>query len=159
MNLDELLDKEEKDILDEAKHTRSDEYPRYWHHFTPEEKEQYVKEGHKPKAGIWIYRHREAMGLDYHDKDKVVHHKSRDKNDYSKENLQIVTRSEHAIIDPNARKCWKCSKKGCGNEHFAHGLCFKHYMQMYRKGEFGNYDPKKNKSKKDRKKEDSKKDK
>lgn len=159
MNLDELLDKEEEDILSEAKHTRSDEYPRYWHHFTPEEKEQYVKEGHKPKAGIWIYRHREAMGLDYHDKDKVVHHKSRDKNDYSKENLQITTRSEHAIIDPNARKCWKCSKKGCGNEHYAHNLCYKHYMQMYRKHKFGNYDKSKNKSLKDRKKEDSKKEK
>ena len=32
-------------------------------------------------------------------------------------------------------------------------------MQKYRKGEFGNYDPKKNKSKKDRKEKDSKKDK
>lgn len=162
MNLDELLNKEEEDILSEAKHTRSDEYPRYWHHFTPEEKEQYVKEGHKPKSGIWVYRHREAMGLDYHDKDKVVHHKSHDKNDYSKENLQIVTRSEHAIIDPN-RKIYgddeKCKIKGCGNSIYSHYLCYKHYMQKYRKGEFGNYDPKKNKSKKDRKEKGSKKDK
>lgn len=96
------------------------------------------------------------MGLDYHDKDKLVHHKSHDKKDYNKDNLQIVSRSEHAIIDPNARKYWKCSVPGCGNEHYSKKLCFKHYMQMYRKHKFGNYDETKNRSKKERnkKKED-----
>lgn len=150
MNLDELLDEEEK-ILDEAIHVKASDYDRYWHHFTPEEKERYTKEGHVPKSGVWIYKHREAMGLDYHDKDKLVHHRNHDKHDYSKDNLQIVSRSEHAIIDPNARKHFKCSVPGCGNEHYSHKLCFRHYMQKYRKGEFGNYDPKKNKAKKERK--------
>lgn len=93
------------------------------------------------------------MGLDYHDKDRLVHHKSHDKKDYNKNNLQIVSRSEHAIIDPNARKCFKCKIEGCGNEHYSHGLCFRHYMQKYRKGEFGNYNPKKNRSKKEREKD------
>lgn len=165
MNLDDLLNEEENKIifdtdcmidetdynlLDEAKHTRSDEYPRYWHHFTPEEKEQYVKEGHKPKSGCWIYKHREAMGLDYHDKDKIVHHRNRNKNDYDKKNLQVVSRSEHAIVDPNARKNFKCKMQGCGNEHYAHGLCRKHYMRLYRNNKFGNYDEAKNRSKKER---------
>lgn len=158
MNLDEILDKQEEEILDEAKHTRSDEYTRYWHHFTPEEKEQYVKEGHKPKSGIWIYKHREALGLDYHNKDVIVHHKDHNKHNYKKSNLKILSRAEHVREDPNARKCWKCSKEGCGNEHYAHGLCYKHYMQMYRKHKFGNYDKSKNKAKDERKKERPKKD-
>lgn len=155
MNLAEILDNTEDDILDEAKKVRGDDYPRYWHHFTPEEKEQYVKEGHKPKSGIWIYKHREALGLDYHDKDKLVHHKNHNKEDYSKKNLQIVSRSSHAIIDPNARKHYKCSVEGCGNDHYGRELCFKHYMQRYRKKEFGNYNKKKNRSKEER---DNKKD-
>lgn len=132
MTLDELLQKNEEDIF-EAIHTQASDYLRYWHHFTPEEKEAYVKEGHKPKSGIWIYKHREALGLTYKDKDVIVHHKNHDKHDFSKENLKILTRSEHAIEDPNARKNFKCSIKGCGNEHYAHKLCFKHYMQKYRK--------------------------
>lgn len=154
MNLDELLDKQEEEILDEAKHTRSDEYDRYWHKFTPEEKEQYIKEGHKPKSGIWIYRHREAMGLDYHNKDVIVHHKDHDKHNYKKSNLKILSRADHVREDPNARKHWKCSVPGCGNEHYARGYCLKHYIAHFRKGDFGNYNPKKNRSKKDRKKED-----
>ena len=140
MNLDEILEEEENDILSEWHHTRSDEYPRIWHHFTPEEKEQYVKEGHKPKSGIWIYKHREAMGLDYHDKDVIVHHKNRDKNNYEKTNLQIVDRATHARIDPNAKKYSendKCKEKGCGNSVYSHYYCYKHYMKHYRKGEFG----------------------
>lgn len=156
MNLDELLDKNEEEILDEAKHTRSDEYTRYWHHFTPEEKEQYVKEGHKPKSGIWVYKHREAMGLDYHNKDVIVHHKDHDKHNYKKSNLKILSRAEHVREDPNALKHAgeKCKEPGCGNSYYARGYCYKHYIAHFRKGEFGHYDPSKNKSKKERAKKD-----
>ena len=153
MNLDEILDEFENNILDEAKKVRADSYPRYWHHFTQEEREQYVKEGHKPKSGIYIYKHREALGLDYHDK-RIVHHKDKNKERFDKDNLVALTRAEHCQIEPN-RKIYddneKCKIKGCGNSIYSHYLCFKHYMQKYRKGEFGNYDPKKNLSKKDRK--------
>lgn len=133
MTLDELLDEQEEEILDEAKHTSCLEYERYWHHFTPEEKEAYVKEGHKPKSGIWIYKHREAMGLDYHDK-RVVHHKDHDKHNNSKSNLQIVDRREHAILDPNAlkhknEKCSKCHIR----PYYAKGLCYQCYQKQYRK--------------------------
>lgn len=142
MNLNELLDKNEEDILDEAKHVRADDYPRYWHHFTPEEKEQYVKEGHVPKCGVWVYKHREAMGLDYHNKDKIVHHRNGDKSDFSKSNLMILSRAEHCREEPN-RKIYtdedKCRIKGCGNLCYAHHLCYKHYMKFYREGKFGNF--------------------
>ena len=153
MNLGELLDKKEEEILNEAKHTRSDEYTRYWHHFTPEEKEQYVKEGHKPKSGIWVYRHREAMGLDYHNKDVIVHHKDHDKHNFKKSNLEILSRAEHVREDPNALKHKDeiCKEKGCGNSYYARGYCYKHYISHFRKGEFGNYNPSKNRSKKERK--------
>lgn len=156
MNLDQILDEEEQDmfdeLLDEAKHTRADEYARYWHHFTDEEKAEYAKTHNVPKSGKWIYNHREAMGVTSDDKDVVVHHKNHDKHDYRKENLQVVSRAEHCRIDPNARKRWKCGIKGCGNEHYGRGYCLKHYMQMYRKHKFGNYNETKNK--KTNKKED-----
>lgn len=151
MNLDNLLDELEEDILDEAKHTRSDEYSRYWHHFTDEEKAEYAK-NHKPKSGKWIYNHREVMGLTSDDKDVVVHHKNHDKHDYRKSNLQIVTRAEHCRIDPNSLKHAgeKCKEKGCGNDYYARGYCYKHYIAHFRKHEFGNYNPKNNRSKKER---------
>lgn len=156
MNLDQILDEEEQDMFDEligeAKHTRADEYSRYWHHFTDEEKKEYAKTHNVPKSGKWIYKHREVMGVTSDDKDVVVHHKNHDKHDFRKRNLQIVSRAEHCKIDPNALKHAgeKCKEKGCGNDYYARGFCYKHYIAHFRKGEYGNYNPKKNRSKKER---------
>lgn len=131
MNLDNLLDNEENSTLEEAKKILGSDYTRFWHHFTPEEKEQYVKEGHKPKSGIWIYKHREALGLDYHDK-RVVHHKNKDKHCNRKSNLVALSRAEHAIVEPNAlkhkgEKCSECKKR----PYYANGLCYNCYMRHY----------------------------
>lgn len=149
MTINKLLEEEaykEEDTIEEAKHTEGNEYPRYWHEYTKEEKEKNPSlKGH----GIWIYKHREAMGVDANEK-MVVHHIDGDKNNFDPENLALVSRSEHCKIDPNARKHFGCKVKGCTNPHYQHGYCLKHFMQKYRSGEFGHYDPKKNESKKNR---------
>lgn len=136
MTLNEILSNE-TETIDEAIHTLPSDYERYWHHFTPEEKEAYTKEGHVPKSGLWIYKHREAMGLDYHDK-RVVHHKDHDKHNNSKNNLQIVSRKEHAIIDPNALKhkgelCKECKKRPFYANHLCYKCYMKHYMRKWKK--------------------------
>lgn len=134
MKLDELLNLNTEDTLEE-RYTDAREYLRHW------DKEK----------RLWVYGHREALGIDENE-GKIVHHKNGDKHDNRKSNLQLVSRAEHCKIDPNARKYYKCKKKGCDGVHYQHGLCLKHFMQKYRKGEFGNYDKTKNYSKKTRKK-------
>ena len=161
MNLDELLDKEENEILEEARHVRADDYERHWVEMSKEEADAYNKEHGTHIHGYWEYPHRVAAGLKFGDK-RISHHINKNKHDNRKENVVALTRSEHCKVEPN-RKIYgddeKCKIKGCGNSIYSHYLCYKHYMQKYRKGEFGNYDPKKNKSKKDRKEKSSKKDK
>lgn len=129
----------------EAKEVSPLDYDRYWYEYKP--KERHYSKNHNLLYGEWRYKHREAAGAKYGD-GKVVHHHNHDKHDNSKKNLSKITRSEHAIIDPNARKCYKC--KICGGEHYSHGLCQKHYMQKFREGKFGNYDEQNNKSKEER---------
>lgn len=145
MTINEILS--DLTYIDEAKHTRPDEYDRKWMEY-PKDEKHYYPSG-KRKYGRWIYGHKEAMGVG-EDKNKVVHHKNHNKHDNRPSNLQVCTRSEHCKIDPNARKFTDCKVPGCKNSHYSHHLCLKHYMQKYRKGKIGNYDKSKNYSKSSR---------
>lgn len=151
MNLDELLDEEEKEVLDEAIHIRADDYERHWVEMSKEEAAAYNKEHGTHIHGYWEYPHRVAAGLKFGDK-KISHHKNKKKHDNRKENVVALSRAEHCRVEPNALKHAGeiCKEKGCGNPYYARGFCYKHYIAHFRKGEFGNYDPSKNKSKKDR---------
>lgn len=44
MNLNELLGKEEKEIIEEARHVRADDYERHWVEMSKEEADAYNKE-------------------------------------------------------------------------------------------------------------------
>lgn len=145
-NVDENDEASEGMTLDEAKVVSPLDYKRHWEEWPLSEKHYSKKTGNR-LYGRWVYDHREAAGAKYGD-GKVVHHHDHDKHNNSKENLSKVSRSKHAIIDPNARKCYKC--KICGAEHYSHGLCQKHYMQKFRKGKFGNYSKSNNRSKEER---------
>ena len=153
MNLDELLDKEEEN-LEEAVHIRADDYERHWVEMSKEEAAAYNKEHGTHIHGYWEYPHRVAAGLKFGD-NRISHHKNKDKHDNRKENVVALSRAEHCRVEPNALKHAgeKCKEKGCGNDYYARGYCFKHYIAHFRKGEFGNYNPKKNKSKKERNKD------
>lgn len=153
MNLDELLNKEEES-LDEAVHIRADDYERRWVEMSKEEAEAYNKEHGTHIHGYWEYPHRVAAGLKFGD-NRISHHRNKDKHDNRKENVVALSRAEHCRVEPNALKHAgeKCKEKGCGNSYYARGYCFKHYIKHFRKGEFGNYDPSKNKSKKERNKD------
>lgn len=139
MTLNELLNQEitipEELTLNEAKHVRPDDYNREW------------VSGKNGEKGHWQPKHRSVMGLGPNDP-RVVHHKNHDKHDNRKSNLEVVSRSEHCKIDPNARKIYKC--KICGKPHYSRGYCKMHYMRVFRKHKFGNYDKSKNYSKSDR---------
>lgn len=132
--------------LDEAKKVIPTDYKRHWEEWPLGEK-HYSKKSGKRLYGRWVYDHREAAGAKYGD-GKVVHHIDHNKHNNSKENLKKITQSTHCSVDPNSRKCYNC--RVCGAPHFCQGLCQKHYMQKFRKGKFGNYDPSKNRSKDER---------
>ncbi len=134
MNLDKLLDKEEVDMLSEAKHTSCLEYERRWYEMSKKEAEKYNTAHGTHIHGYWVYDHREAAGCKYGDK-RVVHHIDRDKHDNDPDNLQAVSRAEHCRIDPNALKHEgeKCKVKGCDEPYYAHGLCRHHYMIAWKK--------------------------
>lgn len=134
MNLNEFLDKTEDDILDEAKYTSALEYKRHWKELSKEEADKYNKEHGTHIHGYWVYDHREAAGATYGD-NTVVHHKDHDKHNNHKRNLMKISRADHCIVDPNAlkHKGEKCKEKGCGNDYYAKGYCYKHYMKHYRK--------------------------
>lgn len=109
-----------KEILDyltekKGKPWKANQYPRHWN----------------KETNLWSYSHREKLGLGPNDRDKVVHHKDGDINNFHKRNLQILTRGEHAAIGKPALKHEKC--RYCGEKHFAKGLCRKHYYKKFRK--------------------------
>lgn len=136
------------EVIIESKTVSPLDYDRKWIEYPKNEKHYSKKTGNR-LYGYWQYKHiSNANNGKRLPRGYVVHHKDGDKHNNKKSNLQIVTRSEHCKIDPNARKCYKC--KICGGEHYSHHLCKKHYMQKFRKGEFGNYDKSKNYSKEDR---------
>lgn len=80
---------------------------------------------------LWVYAHREALGLSEKDRHLVVHHKDDDETNFDPSNLVALTRAEHAKIGRPALKHEKC--KICGKPHFARALCLMHYMREYRK--------------------------
>jgi hypothetical protein len=87
------------------------------------------------RKGIWIYDHREKLGLKPND-GFIGHHKDRNKENNNKKNLQKVDRRSHAIIDPNAKKYQdddKCDVKGCSKKPVAKGKCWAHYIASRRK--------------------------
>lgn len=145
MTITEILNEDLERTIEEAKKVSPLDYKRHWVVF-PKDEIHYSK-NHNRLYGYWAYEHREAVGAKYND-GTVVHHKDHDKHDNKKSNLVKISRSEHAIIDPNARKHEKC--RICGEPHFSQGLCQKHYMQKFRHGKFGNYDKSKNYSKSER---------
>lgn len=136
MNINEILNSNSNEIfndINEAHHTNGNEYDRYWKNFTKQEAEKYNREHGTHIHGRWIYRHREVLGLDHNDK-RIVHHKDHNKFNNDPKNLQIASRSEHCIIDPNAlkHKDEKCSCKGCNEPYYAKKLCYHHYQKKYR---------------------------
>lgn len=152
--LDSLLNQEleipQELQIDEAKKVKPTDYDRHWVEFTPEERDSYEEEHGKKVYGYWSYKHREEAGAKFND-GFVVHHKDNDKHDNKKKNLQKVTRAEHCQIDPNAAKPHKGEVcKDCGGKYYGRGYCYKCYMKHFRNGDFGNYDPDKNLSIKDR---------
>ena len=78
MTINEILSDltDELENIDEAKHTRPDEYERKWVEY-PKNEKHYYPSG-KRKYGRWVYGHKEAMGVG-EDKNIVVHHKDNDK--------------------------------------------------------------------------------
>lgn len=145
MKINEILDQEAYINIDEAHHTTELEYNRKWVEYTKEEREAHPEKGY----GYWELEHRKNMGVNS-DEPKIVHHKDGNKHNNSPDNLMLITRAEHCKIDPNARKHYGCKIKGCKNPHYAKGYCLKHYMEKFRDGKFGHYNPKNNKSRKDR---------
>ena len=112
MTLEELLENiDDETLLEKAANL----YPRKW------DKEK----------KLWVYDHREALGLTDKDVDLIVHHKNGDEKDFSKGNLVAITRAEHARLEKPALKYEKC--KLCGEKHFAKGYCQKHYKRIWRK--------------------------
>lgn len=149
MKLEEAFDIADKlAILIESKVVIPTDYERYWKEWPLDEKHYSKKTGNR-LYGRWVYKHREQAGAEYGD-GKVVHHIDHNKHNNSKKNLKKITQSDHCKIDPNSRKYFTCSVPGCKGIHYSRHLCLKHYMQKFRKGKFGNYDPEKNYSKEDR---------
>ena len=114
MTIEEIfnLSEEQAELLIEK---AANLYPRHWD---------------KDKR-LWIYKHREELGLTDKDKDLVVHHKDDDHTNFNPDNLVAVTRAEHARLGKPALKHEKC--KICGEPHFAKGYCQKHYKRIWRK--------------------------
>lgn len=80
---------------------------------------------------LWIYDHREVLGLTDKDRDLIVHHKDDDETNFSKSNLVALTRAEHARVGKPALKHETC--KNCGAPHFAKHLCQRCYKRLWRK--------------------------
>lgn len=135
-----------EDELNEAKIVTPKDYDRRWVEWPLSEK-HYSKKTGRRLYGRWVYKHREVAGAEYGD-NTVVHHRNAHKDCNKKSNLEKMSRAEHCRVEPNALKHTKC--RICGAPHFSHGLCQKHYMQQFRKGKYGNYDPSKNRSKDER---------
>ncbi len=144
-----FFEDDDDECFNEAKEVTPLDYDREWHEF-PKNERHYSKKTGNRLYGCWIYKHREAAGAKYGD-GKVVHHKNHNKHDNSKSNLSKISRAEHCIVDPNAKKHEGCKIKGCKNPHYASGYCQAHYMRfVYRRGKKGNYDKSKNYSKDER---------
>lgn len=113
MNLDEILESTSEVILEKAANL----YPRRWDN----------------EKRLWVYTHREKLGLSEKDRDLVVHHKDDDETNFDPENLEAISRAEHARIGKPALKHEKCKISGCEQKHFAKGYCQKHYKRIWRK--------------------------
>lgn len=113
MTVEEILDEASKEEVITEKSANL--YPRKWDN----------------KKRLWVYKHRELLGLSDKDRDLVVHHKDDDETNFDPDNLVAVTRAEHARLGKPALKHEKC--KICGAPHFAKGLCQKHYKRIWRK--------------------------
>lgn len=74
------------------------------------------------------YLHRAKTGADGYN--TVVHHKDGDKHNNNKNNLKIMSRSEHTGIENTKLKTQytTCTIKGCKRPHHAKGLCKSHYL-------------------------------
>lgn len=113
MTVEEILNEEGKDTLLTEK--KANLYPRHWDN----------------EKRLWVYDHREKLGLTEKDKNLIVHHKDDDEKNHSIDNLVALTRAEHARIGKPALKHEKC--RICGAKHFAKHLCQKHYKRLWRK--------------------------
>ena len=113
MTVEEILNEEEKETLLTEKSANL--YPRHWDN----------------SKRLWVYDHREKLGLSEKNRDLVVHHKDDDETNFNPDNLVAITRAEHARIGKPALKHEKC--RICGAKHFAKGLCQKHYKRIWRK--------------------------
>ena len=79
---------------------------------------------------LWVYDHRDKLGLSPNNQE-IVHHKNGNHKDNSEENLEPLSRADHARVERPALKHETC--KICGEKHYAEHLCQKHYMRKYRK--------------------------
>lgn len=84
------------------------------------------------KRGLWKYKHREILEKKLGRKlrsDEIIHHKDDDENNFSLNNLQVVSRAEHARIGKPAKKYDGCKIPNCKRKHHAKGFCHLHYMK------------------------------
>jgi len=83
----------------------------------------------------WTYLHREIIENYIKRKlssDEHVHHINGNHKDNRLDNLQIITRAEHARISRNKRSLHPhCDIIGCEKPHHAKGFCRYHYRRIY----------------------------
>jgi hypothetical protein len=84
----------------------------------------------RPERGNYVRRARlvieKSLGR-FLTSDEVVHHINGDSMDDRRENLIVLSQSDHAYLHCSQKPKRLCTKDGCGEKHHCHGLCKKHY--------------------------------
>jgi hypothetical protein len=102
----------------------------------------YIRRWDKDKKK-WIYLHREVMEREINrslTSNEHIHHIDGDVTNNAIENLQILSRAEHASISKNKRSLHPhCDINGCKKIHHARGLCKTHYRLKYPEKHYGKH--------------------
>jgi len=98
----------------------------------------FTRRGYKiiSENGHQIFEHRSVMQKVLGRKlrrNEDVHHKNEHTSDNRPENLEVMTKSQHAKLhNPRGKPC---PVNGCQRQHFAKGLCEMHYQRWQKHGD------------------------